>query len=151
VQSTRELFAEHNLRCTKQRMAVFESLRGCKSHPTADELLMLVSPRAGKISLATVYNSLEALCRAGLVRKIPTSNGSCRYDADTSMHTHVAFRDTNEIVDLPVELNREMQGHLCPALLERIGSALGIRIHGVSIQLMASRGVGDDSGESDNH
>jgi Fe2+ or Zn2+ uptake regulation protein len=120
-------------------MAVYESLRACKSHPTADELLRLVRPKTAKVSLATIYNSLEALCDAGLVRKMPTANGSCRYDADTSHHTHLVFRDTGEIMDLPDECSEQLLDHVPPKLLERIGRELGVKIDGVSVQLIASR------------
>ncbi|MHC5025066.1 MAG: Fur family transcriptional regulator, partial [Planctomycetota bacterium] len=99
MDSTRELFNKHELRCTTQRVAVFETLRACTSHPTAEELFRLVRPRMDRLSLATVYNTLEALCGAGLARKIATVDGTSRYDGDTSDHVHVRMRDAAEIAD----------------------------------------------------
>ncbi len=92
--TTRDLFARHNLRCTTQRRALYETRCEQPDHPTAEELFRLVRPHIARLSLATVYNTLEALCREGLARRLPTGNGCCRYDADTSDHLHVRFRET---------------------------------------------------------
>jgi Fur family peroxide stress response transcriptional regulator len=139
VTETRALFAKHSLRCTQQRMAVFESLLESKSHPTAEELYRLVKPKTEKLSLATVYNALEALCHAGLVQRLPMSNGCCRYDADTVMHLHVRFPETAEIEDVPEHLSRRLMEQLPEALLREIGGALGVQIDGVCVQLLATR------------
>src|SRR5688572_10620027 len=58
---TRELFAQHGLRCTRQRQTLFETLRACRCHPTAEELYRML-PCSGGMSRATVYNTLETLC-----------------------------------------------------------------------------------------
>jgi Fe2+ or Zn2+ uptake regulation protein len=122
-------------------MAVYEALCETRSHPTAEELFRVVRPRTEKLSLATVYNALEALCGAGLVRRIPMSNGCCRYDSDTSMHLHVRFRDTYEIEDVPSDLAAQLLDHVPQDVLAEIGRSLGVEIDGVSIQLLATRGT----------
>ncbi|MDY7110462.1 MAG: transcriptional repressor, partial [Planctomycetota bacterium] len=129
----------HSLRCTRQRMAVFEALRESHSHPTAEELYRIVRPGMEKLSLATVYNALEALCTAGLVQRMPMSNGCCRYDADTEWHLHVRFPETAEIEDLPAHLSEKLMKRLPDELLREVGDALGVRINGVSIHLLATR------------
>jgi Fur family peroxide stress response transcriptional regulator len=144
VTDTRELFAKHSLRCTRQRVAVFEALRESGGHPTAEELYRLVKPGMEKLSLATVYNALEALCHVGLAQRLPMSNGGCRYDADTEWHLHVRFPETAEIDDLPHHLSEKLMKRLPDELLREVGEALGVRIDGVSIHLLATR-----EGESD--
>lgn len=139
VTETRELFAKHSLRCTRQRMAVFEALVGNGGHPTAEELYRLVRPKTEKLSLATVYNALEALCSANLVQRLPMSNGCCRYDAKTSRHLHVRFPETAEIEDVPDHLSETLMSRFPEELLREIGEALGVRIDGVSIHLLATR------------
>jgi Fur family peroxide stress response transcriptional regulator len=167
VHETRELFANHNLRCTRQRLALFQTLRACKTHPTADELYRMVqhdgSPEddalpargsngscsraagsavsfTGRLSRATVYNTLEALCRAGLVRKLPTTNGCWRFDADTSEHPHVKFRNSQEIRDVPSDLGHRLVSSLPRHLVNEIEHAMGVKIDGVNIQLLARDG-----------
>jgi len=134
----RALFAGHQLRCTRQRLAIYESLRQCTTHPTAEELYRLVRPGAGRLSLATVYNTLEALCDAGLCRRLLATHGCCRYDADTSDHLHLRFRDSGEIRDVPADLGLRLLDGLPQPVVEEIERRLGVRIDGINIQLLAS-------------
>jgi Fe2+ or Zn2+ uptake regulation protein len=139
VDATRDLFAKHHLRCTQQRVAVYDALANTKSHPTAEEIFRLVKPRVAKLSLATVYNVLDALVAADLVQRMPTTNGCCRYDADTSPHLHVRYHDTSEIEDVPAELSAKLKDRLPGEVLEEIEDALGMEIDGISIQFLAQR------------
>ena len=139
--STKDIFARHQLRFTKQRREVYDALNSSRSHPTAEELFRIVQPRLDRVSLATVYNTLEVLCRVGLVRKMPTTNGCCRFDADMSTHLHLRYRDTAEIIDVPDEIqgSDDILPHLPARMLREIEERFGVRIDGVSIQLLVSR------------
>jgi len=145
MESTRARFARHGLRCTRQRMAIYETLMSTKSHPTADELYQLVRERDGQLSLATVYNTLEAFSDAGLCRKLPTTSGSVRYDGDTSDHLHLRRRDTGAIHDVPGELGRKLLDNLPRSVLRDIEKKLGVEIHDVRIELI---GAGASNGQA---
>jgi len=134
---TKELFQRHHLRCTQQRLAIYEALKESQSHPTADALFNMVKPRTQRLSLATVYNTLEALCEAGLVRKLPTTNGCCRYDADITPHLHLRCTDTGEIRDVPDDLSRELMDQLPQEVLKSIERTMGVKIDRVNVQIMA--------------
>ncbi len=134
---TRELFQRHHLRCTKQRMAIYEALRDSHSHPTAEALFNMVKPNTDRLSLATVYNTLDALCEAGLVRKLPTTNGCCRFDADTSHHLHVRCLESGEIMDVPEELGSQLVDRLPAEVLAQIEKAMNVKIDRVQVQIMA--------------
>jgi Fe2+ or Zn2+ uptake regulation protein len=97
------LFSTHGLRCTQQRRAIYEALVSTDSHPTAEELHQMIDGGGG-LSLATVYNTLEAFCQAGLCQKLAAANGSCRYDGDISDHLHVKDAQTGRIRDVPEDL-----------------------------------------------
>ena len=139
VSTTKELFADHSIRCTPQRRALYEALRGTKSHPTAEELYRIVKPTTGRLSRATVYNTLETLCEAGLARKLPSNRGCCRYDADVSEHLHICFREDGAIRDLPDDLGEKLIRHISQDVIAEIEDRLGIGIDGISIQLLACR------------
>lgn len=139
MEGTRNLFEGHNLRCTPQRRALYEALLADASHPTAEELYRRVKPRIPRLSLATVYNTLETLCGCGLARKLPTNNGCCRYDADTSEHLHVCYRDDGVIRDVPAELGGRLTRQLPRSTIADIERTLGVEIDGISIQLLARR------------
>lgn len=135
------LFAEHGLRCTRQRQEVFAALAATTAHPTAEELHGLVLAAAGDsadeaVSLATVYNTLEALTEAGLVRKIPTPEGGARYDADTSDHMHLMLGD-GAVRDVPPDLGRRFLEHIPPALLAELEERMGVTVRRVSVSVSA--------------
>lgn len=137
MECIREIFARHELRCTKQREAIYAALRASEGHPTAEALFRQVKPGMDSLSLATVYNTLEVLCRAGLVRKMPTTNGCCRYDADVREHLHIQMAGTDELQDVPDELGKRLLQHQPAEVLHSIERALGVKIEGVNIQLIA--------------
>ena len=136
---TRELLTRPRLRCTTQRRALYEALVADKSHPTAEKLYRTVKPGATGLSRATVYNTLETLCNAGLARKLPSDNGCCRYDADVSEHLHVCCREDGSIRDVPVELGDKLTRELPHHVIAEIESRMGVEIEGISIQLVATR------------
>ena len=137
-QPTDRLFAATGLRCTKQRKALYEALAASRSHPTADELFRQVNPRVDGLSLATVYNTLEAFCQAGLVQKLPGAgtNGSARYDAVRGDHLHVRCQSSGAVADVPRDLSQQVLQRIPPDLLQELESRLGFRIDQVQIELV---------------
>jgi Fe2+ or Zn2+ uptake regulation protein len=100
---------------TIQRLAILEYLEGTRSHPTADEVHTAVAERFPSISRATVYNTLEALSRAGAIVQLTVDRSATRYDADLSPHVHFRCRLCGRVYDIPVEsenrLGAEVAGH----------------------------------------
>ena len=135
---TRQLFEAHDLRCTRQRLLVFDTLASVDCHPTAEELHRRIAGDGDdRLSLSTVYNSLELLCRVGLIRKVATVDGVSRYDADITPHMHIRFADSGRIVDVPRELGDALLNHLPRPILARIEAACGGSIDGINIQFTA--------------
>ncbi len=133
-ESTRHLFAEHGLRCTRQRAEVYEALSACRSHPTAEELHATLDGDGASMSLATIYNSLEALCQAGLCRKLASTGGAARYDADLSAHAHIATPD-GRLLDVPPELSASLTELVSQDVLDRIAEEMQVRISHVAIKI----------------
>ena len=145
MRDLRTIFNEHNLRCTCQRMAVYETLADCRCHPTAEQLHQMVSDQCDiSLSLATIYNTLEAFCQAGLAQRLPTPNGCCRYDATLENHLHVRYRESDAIEDVPSDLSQRFLDHIPREVLEEIAAKMGVSIDGVNIELVASRPGGTD-------
>lgn len=129
----RALFVEKGLRCTSQRMDVYLSLASTKCHPTAEHLHRMVQDRSPGTSLATIYNTLEALCEAGLARQIPTPGGVARYDADLSDHLHAVTHD-GQVMDVPADLGAEVLAAMPAGLKERLEQRLGSSVRHMSVQ-----------------
>jgi len=132
----RQLFAERGLRCTRQRRDLYLALSATKSHPTADILFQDLSRTSSDISLATVYNTLEALCHAGLVQKIAGPGGSSRYDATVDDHVHLRDHTTGQVVDVPDDLSQSVLQHIPSNLLKELEAKLGFDVHQVRIELI---------------
>lgn len=134
LNAIRSLFAEKRLRCTAQRTEVYAALKSTTSHPTAEQLHRMVNDRAPGTSLATIYNTLDALCAAGLARRIPTSGGVARFDADLTEHMHAVTSD-GQVIDVPHDLGAEVLTALSPDVCKRLKDRLGVEVRHVSIQL----------------
>lgn len=142
-EQVRAEFARRNLRCTKQRVEVYQALASCRCHPTAEQLHRLLSERTPGTSLATVYNTLEVLCEAGLSKRIPTTSGA-RYDADLTPHLHIVTSD-GRLIDVPPEVSDDLLAELPQQLQARLEQRLGVRIARVEVQLFT-----DEPGPSNN-
>lgn len=130
LSNDRDILAAHGLRCTKQREMIYSALRSTKSHPTAEELQQLVPGT----STATIYNTLEALCDAGLCSRISSTSGAARYDADMSDHLHVVL-ESGEIIDVPEELSRALLSAIKGSALHKIENALCVDVQNLRLEL----------------
>ncbi|MFA9476915.1 Fur family transcriptional regulator [Phycisphaerales bacterium AB-hyl4] len=132
------LFSAHNLRCTRQRKAIYAALEATREHPTADDLFRDVGREIPGMSLATVYNTLEAFCRSGLVQKLPGAglNGSARYDAVRDDHLHLRCRHSGAVADVPESLGDALLRHLPREALTEIEHKLGFRIEQIQVELV---------------
>jgi Fe2+ or Zn2+ uptake regulation protein len=90
------------LRQTEQRKAVFEALMEQTDHPSAVDVFMRVKNRMPSISLATVYNCLEALTDSGLVRTVNHEREPSRFCANLAEHAHLFCTQCGSVTDLPL-------------------------------------------------
>lgn len=132
-----ELFNRRGLRCTRQRVAIYEALYAAQTHPTADELYRAVGARVEGVSLATVYNTLEAFCQAGLVQKLPGAgaNGSARFDANPDNHVHLRCHASGTVADLPDEIGNRLLSRIPPEALDELRELYGFNVHQIQIEL----------------
>ncbi len=135
--TTRALFQRHGLRCTRQRLTVYEALRATRIHPTTDQLRALVAQRDPSISTATVYNTLDALCEAGLAKRIVPEHPAhaARYDADIEEHLHIETAD-GRIIDVPEAAGDALLEAIPEELIRKVEFLTGVSIDRVSMRLI---------------
>src|SRR5271165_1627199 len=85
----RQALGKAGWRYTRQRAAIYDHIHSTTEHPTAEEVFRTVRQQIPNLSLATVYNSLEALVDAGLATKLTSSDGPARYDGRLDAHYHL--------------------------------------------------------------
>src|SRR3954449_6384059 len=128
------------LRCTPQRLAVYDELSVALHHPTAEEVFQAVRARIPKISLATVYKALEALVGIGAVSRLTgvEGTGSARYDARSENHYHFRCLRTGMVHDLPTRFDPELISRLDPGLTQDLKKQ-GFEVTGYRLELIGYR------------
>jgi len=95
-----ELKLGGDMRMTKQRREVYDILMEYRDHPTATEVFMRAKEHMPGISLATVYNCLEALAKSGVVRAVNVDREPSRYCGNMSEHGHFHCEQCGSVVDV---------------------------------------------------
>lgn len=107
--SSAEIPAElKGLRMTKQRREVYGVLLDVRDHPTAQDVFMRAKERMPSISLATVYNCLEALVGHELVKQVNFDRSPSRYCPNLEEHVHFQDEKTGEIFDVVFKPNASL-------------------------------------------
>ncbi|MBI1339604.1 transcriptional repressor [bacterium] len=95
------------LRATPKRLAIGALLLdGVDRHVTADDVARLARAAGLRVSLATVYNTLNQFVAAGLMKRITVEADRTWFDTNTSEHHHLFFEDHGELSDVPGEAIR---------------------------------------------
>ena len=108
---------------TKNSEKILEIIETSDSHPTAEDIYRQISSTESKMVMATVYNNLNALCRAGKVRRVVLEGQPDRFDK-TVRHDHLVCSCCGKITDLYL-----------PDLTAQIEEQCGIRIHGYDLMI----------------
>ncbi len=90
------------LKLTPQRLAILNLLKGNKKHPSAEEIYNQLKPHYPSLSLATVYNTLELLARAGELQEVRIKADKRHFDPNPVPHGHFLCRICESIYDLDV-------------------------------------------------
>src|SRR5262245_20417253 len=80
--------SNRGFRFTQQRQQVYNVLLGKRDHPTADQVFMRAKREMPEISMATVYNCLDALVKCGLARQVTVDRGATRFCPNMQEHVH---------------------------------------------------------------
>ncbi len=91
------------LRMTRQRREVYDVLMSLRDHPTASEVYERAKVNMPGISLATVYNCLEALVDHGAVRQVHFERESSRYCPNLTAHGHFQDEQSGAVIDVPLK------------------------------------------------
>ena len=98
-----EKLRQLGLRPTKQRVKMCEVLfnREKTFHFTVETLNKKINKnRAMKVSLATIYNTVEAFTSAGYLKEILTSKNKSYYDTNIKSHHHFYDEGSKELTDI---------------------------------------------------
>jgi Fe2+ or Zn2+ uptake regulation protein len=103
-----ERLSTRGFRFTPQRQRVYDVLMQKRDHPTADEVFVRAKKQMPEISHATVYNTLDALVKCGLVKQVQLQRGAARFCPNMEEHCHYYCDKCGEVFDVPLDKNSTM-------------------------------------------
>jgi len=98
--------ASSGMRMTAQREHVYRTLLQQTDHPTADEVYLRAKSVMPDLSMATVYNTLDALVKCDLIKQVNVERSATRYCSNMTEHCHFFCEECGTIHDIDFKKNR---------------------------------------------
>jgi len=132
-------------RRTAQREAVCRALVDQGGHPTVAEIYERVHRRFPMMSRATVYNTVDALRKLGvIVRLDATHRGHAHYDLDTRPHVNILCRSCGATTDVATERVDEMIGEVEAVSGYSMEREAGLTAYGTCARCFRRAGRGEE-------
>jgi len=113
------------LKVTPQRLVIFRALSRDTSHPSPDTLHRKIKRSHPTISLATVYTTLEAFTRHGIIARVTPLHETVRFDPMTTPHHHVVCVRCKKVANLH---DPEFDALTIPEHVRRRNTVLGLSV-----------------------
>ena len=95
---------EQGGRVTTARRAVLATLLDAEEHLSADDLAAAVQARHPDVHLSTIYRTLDAFERLGVVTHVHLGHGRAAYHLSTQVHHHAVCEACGQVIELPAEI-----------------------------------------------
>lgn len=99
-------------RVTRAREALIDALLEAESHVTAEDLAESVQARRPEVHRSTIYRTLDALERAGIVDHVHLGHGRAVYHLSDDPHQHLVCETCGHVVEVPDKLFDDLAGTL---------------------------------------
>lgn len=97
-----------HLRKTPERFEILKAALNCKGHFDVEKLNSDLELIGYHVSKATIYSTLELLCKSGVVRKLLFDTHQARYEIADVAHSHLICTQCGKISEVNLE-NIEMK------------------------------------------
>jgi Fur family ferric uptake transcriptional regulator len=121
------------MRVSRQRRFILELLWQANEHLSAREIYDRLNQQGKEIGHTSVYQNLEALSSQGIIECIERCDGRL-YGNISDAHSHVNCLDTNQILDVHIELPEEV--------LREVEEKTGVKISNYTINFYGYRNPG---------
>lgn len=118
------------MRLSRQRRYILELLWEAKEHLSAREIYDRLNCQGCEIGHTSVYQNLEALSEQNIIECVERSDGRL-YGHTNDAHSHVNCLDTEQIIDVRVELP--------PELIRQVEAQTGTKITEYRINFFGTR------------
>lgn len=122
-----ERLAERGLRFTSQREQVYHVLLQRQDHPTAEQVFLRAKKIMPDISMATVYNCLDALVQCRLAKEVNLDRGASRYCPNMREHCHFYCASCENVYDIDLPKAASQPPVALPKGFKAVGYELSVR------------------------
>jgi len=102
---------EQGGRITTARRLVVSTLLGATGHISAEELAAAIQEQHPEVHLSTVYRTLDALEKLGIVEHTHIGHGPAVYHVGIT-HQHLVCEECGAVIDVPTDLLEDLQNAL---------------------------------------
>lgn len=128
-----QLCQAQGVRLNNKRRVIVDVIESAGGHPCVEDLYNRVIARDSKISMATVYRTVNILTDAGLLQRLELGDGKTRFEeAGGEHHEHLVDVQSGQVVEF-----REPQ---IEALVRSAAERLGYHLVGYRLELFANNG-----------
>ncbi len=107
TKSIRKVLNAPGLRVTDQRALILKVIRQGQGHLDADEIYRRAREKKSRLSLSTVYRTLQTLKKLGLIEELHFDEGHHHYEVKPSAeHHHLVCLGCGRIVEFQYPLAR---------------------------------------------
>jgi Fur family ferric uptake transcriptional regulator len=122
-----ELLRQRGNRLTPQRRAILAIIREHAGHLSADEIYDLAREEVPRLSLSTVYRTLDLLKELDLVSELLLAGDHSRYEAQSHEHQHLICLNCGKVV--------EFQCNHCSTVHQKLAKEHGFSITGGRVEI----------------
>jgi len=126
LKDSRKALNRQGLRITNQRALILEIIRHGHRHLDADEVYRRARDKQPRLSLSTVYRTLQMFKKLGLVEELHYDDTHHHYEVKPSAeHHHLVCLSCGKIVEFECQATQEMR--------DNIGLQKGFEVTGVEV------------------
>ena len=116
-----DVLKKENLKCTPQRLAIFNNIIKSKKHRESEQIYKDIGSNYN-VSLATVYRTLDLLVKNNFVRKMDIGDGKFIYETKINHphHDHMICVECGDIIEFHSQEIEDLQ--------DEIGTKLDFKI-----------------------
>ncbi len=128
-ESDRKILRRAGKRITPQRVLILKVIRESGGHLDADEIYRLAKQKAPRLSLSTVYRTINVLKEAGVIEELHLGEEHHHYELRGKKgHHHLICQDCGKVVEFECPFSEQ--------LMRDLGEKYGFEIAAIHLDLV---------------